>query len=121
MTAPDDFAPYEPAALPAVVVRYLGAQADPAERERLAVVFASDARVVDDNVIYEGVDAIHGWLTTVASEYTYTTTFIGQQRPDADRWAVLVRLEGNFAGGVVDLRYRFVVAGDLIQDLVIAP
>jgi hypothetical protein len=30
-------------------------------------------------------------------------------------------LEGNFPGGVVDLRYRFVVVDDLISELVIAP
>ena len=121
MTASNDFAPYKPDELPAVIVRYLGAQADPSEREGLAVVFATDARIVDDNVTYDGVDAIRGWLTTVASEFTYTTTYIGRQRVDDDRWVILARLEGNFPGGVVDLRYRFAVEDDLIRDLVIAP
>jgi len=31
------------------------------------------------------------------------------------------RLEGNFPGNVVDLRYEFVLTGDLISRLVIAP
>jgi hypothetical protein len=30
-------------------------------------------------------------------------------------------LEGDFPGGVVDLRYRFVLAGGLIAELEIAP
>lgn len=52
--------------------------------------------------------------------YTYTTTPLGQRSGDGGRWMVLVRLEGNFPGGVVDLRYQFVVDGDRIGDLVIA-
>jgi hypothetical protein len=30
-------------------------------------------------------------------------------------------LEGNFPGGVVDLRYQFALAGDLISTLTISP
>ena len=36
-------------------------------------------------------------------------------------WIVVNHLEGDFPGGVVDLRYRFVMTGDLIAELVIAP
>lgn len=118
---PETFEPFDREALPAIIVRYLDAQADPAERERLADAFAPDARVVDDNVTYQGVDAIHGWLTTVASAYVYTTTFVGQAREQGEQWVILARLEGNFPGGVVNLRYRFSVAENLIRDLVIAP
>jgi hypothetical protein len=38
-----------------------------------------------------------------------------------DTWLIRNRLEGNFPGNVVDLRYRFELAGDLITALVIAP
>ena len=36
-------------------------------------------------------------------------------------WVATNRLEGDFPGGVVDLRYRFAMDGDLIAELVIAP
>jgi hypothetical protein len=34
---------------------------------------------------------------------------------------VLNHLEGDFPGGVVDLRYKFVLSTELIAELVIAP
>jgi hypothetical protein len=40
---------------------------------------------------------------------------------DAHRWLVVNHLEGDFPGGVVDLRYQFVLTGALISELVIAP
>jgi hypothetical protein len=40
---------------------------------------------------------------------------------DEDTWLVVNHLEGDFPGGVVDLRYRFALSGDLISELVIAP
>ncbi|MEX0664731.1 MAG: hypothetical protein WD598_08170 [Acidimicrobiia bacterium] len=36
-------------------------------------------------------------------------------------WVVVNRLEGDFPGGVVDLRYRFAVTDGLISELVIGP
>ena len=117
----NDFSPYDPAALPPVVVRYLDTQADDARRHELAGLFDPDARVVDEGIEYSGVERIRGWLSTTASEYTYTTELVAQQRVASDRWVVLARLEGNFPGGVADLRYRFTSGDDAILDLVIAP
>jgi hypothetical protein len=121
MTTSADFTPFDPDALPPVVARYLVAHADRRTRATAAEAFAVDARVVDEGIEYLGREAIEGWLTHAASEYTYTTSFIGQRAVDAERWVVLVRLEGDFPGGVADLRFRFTVRGDGILDLVIAP
>ena len=112
---------YDPSILPPVIVRYLEAQADRARRKAISDVFAADARVVDESIEYLGIDAIRGWLANTASEYTYTTTFTGQHCVDVDRWVVLARLEGNFPGGVADLRFQFAVRFDKIIDLVIVP
>ncbi len=38
-----------------------------------------------------------------------------------DRWVAVNRLEGDFPGGAVELRYRFALVDDLISELVIAP
>jgi hypothetical protein len=40
---------------------------------------------------------------------------------DDNTWLVTNHLEGDFPGGVVDLRYRFVVSGELLSKLDIAP
>jgi hypothetical protein len=112
---------YNPELLPLVVVRYFEQHADPEKREAVAALFADDARVVDEGVTYDGVDAIRGWLGKTASAYTYTTTLLGQYSEGEDRWVVVARLERDFPGGVVDLRYRVSTADDRILDLVIAP
>ncbi len=121
MTHLNDYDRYDSAYLPPVVARYVETQADPAQRATLADLFAVGARVVDEGIEYAGVEEIRGWLEKSASVYTYTTTPLGQRSGDGGRWVVLVRLEGNFPGSVVDLRYQFVVVdGDRIGDLVIA-
>ncbi|NEE61243.1 nuclear transport factor 2 family protein, partial [Streptomyces sp. SID8455] len=52
--------------------------------------------------------------------YTYTTELLGAQRTDAERWTVTQRLEGDFPGGLVDLRFQFALGGHgLIEQLVI--
>ncbi len=114
-------APYRPDSLPPVVRRYLDAQDDTAGREAIADAFAPGARVFDENTEYRGGDAVRRWLTSAASEFTYTTTFLGQTEAGDGRWVVLARLEGDFPGGVADLHFRFRVEDGLIAELVIEP
>ena len=61
-----------------------------------------------------------GWPTRRRSSTT-RGTFTGANAVDADTWLVTNRLEGDFPGGVVDLDYRFRLAGDAIVELLIAP
>lgn len=121
MTHSHGYDPYTPATLPPVVARYVEEHADPERRKVMADLFAPDARVVDEGIEYVGADEIRGWLNKAASAYTYTITPLGQRAVDAHRWVVLARLEGNFPGGVVDLRYQIAIHQDRIADLVIAP
>lgn len=83
--------------------------------------FAPNARVVDDGQEYRGSDEIRDWLTHAASEYTFTRSLVRAEATGSDTWLVVNHLEGDFPGGVVDLRYQFVVTRDLISELVIAP
>ncbi|MEV4669084.1 nuclear transport factor 2 family protein [Microbacterium sp. LWO12-1.2] len=121
MTESHDLSPFQLAELPSAIAGYLSAQDDRLRRASAIEVFGSEAHVRDDGIDYRGSDAIRAWLTTVASEFTYTTTFIGQRHEGADRWVVVARLEGDFPGGIVELRYRFTLRDGLIDDLVIAP
>jgi hypothetical protein len=54
-------------------------------------------------------------------EYTYTRTLLGAETTADSSWEVRNRLEGNFPGNVVDLHYRFELAGEQILSLTIAP
>ena len=117
----DTTPPGEPgSALPEVVSRYQQAH-DRRDTEVALSAFSPDARVVDDGHEYHGTDEIRTWLATAASQFTFTRTLIGAEVTGAATWVVVNRLEGDFPGGVVDLRYRFVLTGDLISELVIAP
>ena len=68
-----------------------------------------------------GTAAIRDWRTNVASVYEYTTEVLDVQRIADDRFVARVRLEGNFPGGTVELRYRFTIDGGEIRRLEIAP
>jgi ketosteroid isomerase-like protein len=105
---------------PEVVRRYQDAH-DRHDVEVALAAFAPDARVSDDGREFNGAAEIRTWLATVAREFEFSRTFVSAEATDDDTWFVVNHLEGNFPGGVVDLRYRFVLNGDLISELVIAP
>jgi len=117
MTTPTSIRPDQ---LPATIRGYLAAHvardADAALR-----AFTPTAVVVDDGTTYRGREEIRGFLSQAGAEFTYTTTLIAAERTDDAHWVATNRLEGDFPGGVVDLRYRFVMDGDLVAELVIAP
>jgi hypothetical protein len=106
--------------LPDVVSRYQAAH-DRRDTEVALSAFAPNARVFDDGREYVGSDEIRDWLDHAASEYTFTRSLVRAEATGADTWLVVNHLEGNFPGGVVDLRYEFVVAAGLISELLIAP
>lgn len=113
---------FDPSRLPAAIRRYLETPRGPAATtSAVAAIFTPDARVVDERTEYLPTDAIAGWFRTAGSEYTYTTTYLGQASTAPGQWTVATRLEGDFPGGTADLEYRFRLDGDRIAELVIAP
>jgi ketosteroid isomerase-like protein len=106
--------------LPAVIQRYQAAH-DDHDTDRALAAFTADATVIDEDRTYRGCDEIRQWLSTVAREFTYTRTYIGAEVIESNTWLVRNRLEGNFPGGVANLRYRFVLKDGLIAELAIAP
>jgi hypothetical protein len=106
--------------LPETITDYLSAHraGDPAAA---VAAFHRDATVTDDGSVYTGVEEIQKWLGRSSSEYTYTVELTAAERLDDTHYVVTNRLEGNFPGGVVDLRYRFSLRDGLIEDLTIAP
>jgi hypothetical protein len=106
--------------LPDAVTKYQDAH-DRGDVEGALAAFTSTATVKDDGHEYHGRDEIRDWLARASTEFTYTRTLTGADATDDDAWLVTNHLEGNFPGGVVDLRYRFVLADGLIVELEIAP
>ncbi|MEW2166473.1 nuclear transport factor 2 family protein [Streptomyces sp. NPDC007084] len=110
----------DPAGLPPVITRYLAAHRARDTATALTTL-TEDATVTDDGKTYEGVPAIADWLGRAASEYTYTTELTAAQRIDPSHYIATHHLEGDFPGGQVDLRFRFTLRDDLIEELVIEP
>jgi ketosteroid isomerase-like protein len=109
-----------PDQLPATIRGYLAAHAA-READAALRAFTPTAVVVDDGTTYRGAEEIRGFLSRAGVEFTYTTELIGAERADDAHWVATNRLEGDFPGGVAELRYRFAMDGDLIAELVIAP
>ncbi|MGY1722162.1 nuclear transport factor 2 family protein [Blastococcus sp. SYSU DS0533] len=109
-----------PDQLPAPIRGYLAAHAA-RDVDTALRAFAPTAVVVDEGQSYRGTDGIRRFLSEAGAQFSYTTTLVGAERTDDAHWVAVNHLEGDFPGGVADLRYRFVVDGDRITELVIAP
>jgi hypothetical protein len=106
--------------LPEVVSTFQDAH-DRHDTDAALAMFGDDARVTDDGHDYRGRDEIRDWLSRASVEFTYTRTLLDATASAPNTWLGTNHLEGNFPGGVVDLRYRFVIDDGLIRALDIAP
>lgn len=110
----------DPVNVPPVIATYQTAH-DRRDVATALAQFAPDARVVDDGRSYEGIAGVEAFLSTAASEYTYTRTLRAATEVAPEQWRITNHLEGNFPGGQVDLSYEFRLADGLITQLTIAP
>jgi hypothetical protein len=108
------------AAIPEVIRTYQGAH-DGHDIPTALSAFAPRATVTDEGHTYRGTTEIHDWLTKTTTEYRYTRTLLGAEAIDGHTWLIRNRLEGNFPGNIVDLRYRFSLTDGLITNLEIVP
>ncbi len=117
MTPPTSIQPDQlPTTIRSFLTAHVVRDADAALR-----AFAPTAVVVDENTTYRGTEEIRRFVSDAGTEFSYTTELVAAERDDDMHWVATNRLEGDFPGGVVDLRYRFAMDGDLIAELVLAP
>src|SRR4051794_19651595 len=107
-----------PAELPATIRAFLSAHSA-REAEAAARTFTPDAVLVDQETTYRGAEQVLDFLHHAGSEFTYTTEVFAARRIDEAHWAAVIRLEGDFPGGLADLDYRFTLTGGLISELTI--
>ena len=105
---------------PDVIARYMSA-ADAQDWSVLADCFTEDGRVRDEGKTHVGRAEIIAWREEVAAAFTWTTTLLGTETTGDERYTVAMRIEGNFPGGVADLKQRFVLRDGLIAVLDIHP
>ncbi|GGE32620.1 polyketide cyclase [Primorskyibacter flagellatus] len=105
--------------LPGVIDTYF--RADKTGRaSAISECFTPDAVVTDEGNTYTGRDAIRQWMANASTRYTYTVEPFGITE-EGGRTVVTSHLVGTFPGSPVDLRYIFVLKGDLIAELEIVP
>jgi limonene-1,2-epoxide hydrolase len=91
--------------LPDVVSRYFQLM-EGEVKEQVADLFTPDAQVIDDGTTYRGRAEIIAWLSGQASEWVTTSSQLSADCTDQVT-VVVIRVEGNFPGGRVDLRTTF--------------
>jgi hypothetical protein len=111
--------------LPEVITRYFAA-ASTRDTDALLACFAPAGSVTDEGRMMTGHQAIRAWREGANSRYTYTTEVVGTGPLDRSTdtlgtEVIIARLVGEFPGSPVDLTFRFVLDGDLISSLEIAP
>ena len=104
-----------PLELPAPVATYLAA-VKARDADMLALCFAEDAVVHDENHDYRGLDAIKSWKRETDAKYRYTTEPLDAS-VDGDIVRLRARLTGEFPGSPVELDYVFTLADDKIISL----
>jgi hypothetical protein len=104
--------------LPQPIADYF--KADLVDDNAVAQCFTENAVVQDEGHTYHGRAAIKNWKADTAAKFQYTTELLALER-QAEKSVVTCRLEGNFPGSPVSLRFCFELAGDKIASLEVIP
>jgi len=107
-----------PIVLPEPIAAYFAA--DRTDGEAVARCFTEDAVVQDEGRTHVGRAAVAAWKTDASTRYTYTCEPIALDEIDG-KTIVTCHLVGNFPGSPVDLRFFFLLQGDMIASLEIVP
>lgn len=86
---------------------------------RITECFAPDARVLDEGEWRQGLEEIRRWAEEARVKYNFTSTPLTVEGP-ADEPIITARVEGNFPGSPIELRYRFALSDGKIASLSIA-
>lgn len=117
----DSVTPSDATQLPDAIRIYLSASLT-RDAEAVAPIFTPDACVIDDGGTHDGHAAVMQWFSREASQFTYTTTYLGSEVDPEGHWRIVNRLDGDFPGNTVTLTYTFRLATDgRIIQLAIAP
>ncbi|MDC7787247.1 nuclear transport factor 2 family protein [Rhodoplanes sp. TEM] len=106
-----------PLQLPPPVAAYFAAGRSGAD---IGPCFGETAVVVDERATHAGRDAIRHWHAAATTKYRYVAEPLAVAEADG-RTVVTARVTGDFPGSPIDLRYAFVLDGDAITRLEIAP
>ncbi|HEY2220629.1 nuclear transport factor 2 family protein [Actinomycetospora sp.] len=99
-----------------LIDRYFALAADP-DLDAYFAQFADDAVVEDEGHLYEGIDAIRTWRTTVPA----VSYHLRRVEPTERGRRAVAEIRGDFPGSPVTLGFAFVLDADRIRELAIRP
>jgi SnoaL-like domain len=101
--------------LPPAIALYVDAE-NSGDVDSLPSCFAADATVRDEGRTYRGLSAIREWQAQAKRKYNHTVTPLEVARREGAT-IMKARLDGEFPGSPVTLRFRFVLEGGKIVSL----
>lgn len=104
-----------PIKFPEPVRRYFEAE-QAADTSRMADYFAEGAVVRDEGRTHVGVPAIQAWKRDAKATTSYQVTPLKAEQA-GEQLVVTGRVEGDFPGSPVNLRYFFALSDDRITGL----
>lgn len=104
--------------LPEPIAAYF--DADKRDGEAIARCFTTRAIVKDEGQTFSGPAAIEAWKTAARAKYSHVSEPFAMEQKDG-RYIVMTRLNGNFRGSPIDLRFVFRLERGKIAFLEIAP
>jgi hypothetical protein len=104
-----------PAELPAPIAYYIDAE-NRHDIEALALCFAENATVRDEERTIQGVEAIKQWKAETTKKYRHTMEPLAARR-EGDKIVVTNRLTGNFPGNPIELEFVFTLESEKISSL----
>ena len=103
--------------LPAVIQSYIAAS-NAHDVKAIVDCFAADAVVGDENAMRHGKTDIRRWATETIEKYKFQFKPLSVDERGAET-ILSVEVSGSFPGSPVTLDYRFTIAHDKIQSLII--
>ena len=104
--------------LPQPIAAYFAA--DRLDVDALVQCFVDGAVVKDEGKTHTGLNAIRKWKSDVAAKFSYTTELLESELKNG-MTVVTCRLNGNFPGSPVNLRFFFRLERDKIAFLEVIP
>ena len=105
--------------VPSLVATYLAAE-KAKDTEMLGRCFREDAVVRDEGREHRGVAAIKAWHREVNANFRYVVEPL-EASVGGPTVVVRARVEGDFPGSPVELRFNFTVSENRIVSLEVAP
>jgi ketosteroid isomerase-like protein len=103
--------------LPPVIQSYIAAS-NAHDVRAIVDCFAADAVVGDENAMRHGKTEIRRWATETIEKYKFQFKPLNVDEGGAET-ILSVEVSGSFPGSPVTLDYRFTIAHDKIQSLII--